>query len=505
MPADIVLSTLNTRFGHCSFGLRYLRANLKHYRDRSQIREFTIGQRPIDIVEEILAENPRIVAFGVYIWNTAPITEIVFLLKKIRPEITVVLGGPEVSHETEHQPVCNAADFVVRGEGEVVFAWLCEQILSGNTPTQHIWEGGLPLLSELSLPYDEYTDTDIAQRTVYVEASRGCPFRCEFCLSSLDKSVRKFPIDNLLPALKRLLDRGLLQFKFVDRTFNLDIATSRSILEFFLSHQRPDLFVHFEMIPDRLPEELRDVISRFPKAALQFEIGIQTFDPDVSARISRRQKVDVAEDNLRFLNQHTGVHLHTDLIFGLPGQTVATIAQDFDRLRGLGPHEIQVGILKRLRGAPITRHDVEWGMVYSPVPPYEVLCTHDVDFPTMQHLKRFSQLWDRVGNSGYFAETLVWMFDGGSPFQRFSDFTHQVYRNHHRSHSVALTTLAEELFLFLTNDLVYPSKQIATLLASDFLRTHQKSFPESVAAFLDTPYRAPRNQPAPTSRQDRHS
>lgn len=504
MPTDIVLSTMNTRFGHCSFGLRYLRANLGPNRDRSKILEFTIQHRPVDVVEELLAENPRIIALGVYIWNAAPMAEVVFLLKKVRAEIVVILGGPEVSHETEQQPMCAAADYVVCGEGDLVFASLCEQILSGNSPSQRFWEGGLPPLSELVLPYGEYTDQDIAHRTIYVEASRGCPFRCEFCLSALDKSVRKFPLEKLLAALTELWNRGLSEFKFVDRTFNLDISTSRAILGFFLDHQRPGLFVHFEMIPDRLPEELRELICQFPKAMLQFEIGIQTFDPDVSANISRRQKIDVAEDNLRFLNHNTGVHIHTDLIFGLPGQSLSVMAQDFDRLWKLGPHEVQVGILKRLRGAPIARHDGDKRMVYSPVPPYDVLSTGEVDFPTMQHLKRFSQLWDRVGNSGYFTETVLLMLGDNSPFYRFSDFTQQVYTRHRRSHGIALVVLAEELFVYLTTALDHPPTEVAQRLASDFLRTRQKSFPDTVSAHLPTPYRVPRNEPAPISRQDRH-
>ena len=174
------------------------------------------------------------------------------------------------------------------------------------------------------------------------------------------------------------------RFKFVDRTFNLNIAAEPAILEFFLEGSGPGLFAHFEMIPDRLPEALREVIAKFPAGALQFEVGIQTFDEVVSRNISRRQDYGRLADNMRFLREETGVHVHADLIAGLPGETLECFAAGFDRLVGMGPQEIQVGILKRLRGTPIMRHDQAWEMVYSAHPPYELLRNKLLDFASMQ-------------------------------------------------------------------------------------------------------------------------
>ena len=210
--------------------------------------------------------------------------------------------------------------------------------------------------------------------------------------------------------MQKLLDRGVSQFKFVDRTFNLNIASSKSILEFFRERWRPGLFVHFEMIPDRLPDALREVIAQFPPGALQFEVGVQTFNDEVSKNISRRQDYGRLEENFRFLRGQTGVHVHADLIAGLPGETIESFAAGFDRLVELGPQEIQVGILKRLRGTPIVRHDQSWEMVYNPHPPYEILRNRLLDFAAMQRLGRFARHWDLVGNSGNFIETtpLLW-------------------------------------------------------------------------------------------------
>src|SRR5204862_5652188 len=193
-------------------------------------------------------------------------------------------------------------------------------------------------------------------------------------------------------------------------TFNLNLNVSRALLQFFLERYEAGMFFHFEMVPDRLPEPLREVIAKFPAGALQFEVGIQTFNEATGALIKRRQNFIRLEDNFRFLRGETGVHIHADLIVGLPGESVESFAAGFDRLIALGPQEIQVGILKRLRGTPIVRHDAEWQMAYNPHPPYEILQNKLIDFATMQKLKRFARYWELVGNSGNFINScpLIW-------------------------------------------------------------------------------------------------
>jgi radical SAM superfamily enzyme YgiQ (UPF0313 family) len=264
------------------------------------------------------------------------------------------------------------------------------------------------------LPYDLYDDQDVAHRIIYVEASRGCPSRASFAFRRWTSRCGRRRCPRCSEHLQRLLDRGVRQFKFVDRTFNLNLDTSRTILEFLLERHRPGLFFHFEMVPDRLPEALREVIARFPPGALQFEVGVQTFNRRGRGVDPRRQDYQRLEDNLRFLRGQTGVHIHADLIAGLPGESLESFAAGFDRLIALGPHEIQVGMLKRLRGTPIIRHDAEWQMVYNPHPPYELLQNRLIDFPTMQKLRRFARYWDLVGNSGNFVETtpLIWSIVG---------------------------------------------------------------------------------------------
>ena len=552
--ADIVLTTLNAKFIHAAFGLRYLMANLGELKSRACIAEFDINQRPLDIAESLLARNPIIIGFGIYIWNVEPTTEVIAAIKRIRPEIKIILGGPEVSYEMEGQQIIRLADHVITGEADLKFAEVCRVLLNlapltpslspsdgervakpGEGPNlSKIIPAELPDFSQIALPYDLYNDDDLAHRIIYIEASRGCPFTCEFCLSSLDIPVRQVPLDKFLGEMQKLMDRGLKQFKFVDRTFNLNIATSRAILEFFLARYQPGHFFHFEMIPDRLPESLREIIARFPPGALQFEVGVQTFNPEVAGLISRKQDYGKLADNFHFLRSETGVHIHADLIVGLPGETVESFAAGFDRLIALGPQEIQVGILKRLRGTPIVRHDAEWHMIYNPHPPYEILQNKLIDFATMQRLRRFARYWDMVGNSGNFIETTPLIWDDSSlvgrdsvepkhietdevrargtlappqPFAGFLRFSDWLHARTNRTDGIALMRLMELLFKFLTAELQLDPKPVAEILWRDYRRGGRHDKPGFLKEFLsDENVAQPRRtKTALPKRQARHS
>lgn len=467
---SILLTTLNARYTHASLGLRYLLANMGALQEQTRLQEFVIGAKTTEIVERILAHAPKVVGFGVYIWNVEETARVVAMLKRVAPQVAVVLGGPEVSHETNEQEIVRLADYVVTGWGEVTFPKLCGEILNGPKPLMKVHAGVQPPINDLALPYSLYSDDDIKNRTLYVEASRGCPFKCEFCLSALDKTAWPFALENFLAEMESLYQRGARLFKFVDRTFNLNIKTSLKIMQFFLDklEANPDdpVYAHFELVPDHLPDALKEGISKFPPGALQFEIGIQSFNPAVQTLVSRKQDNQKAADNIRWLTTQSHAHMHVDLIAGLPGETVESFAEGFNKLWALEPHEIQFGILKRLRGTPIIRHTQEFGMVYDPYPPYTILANRDIDFPTMQRLVRFARYWDLVANSGRFGNTLPVLLDD-APFQRFMAFSDWLYANTDATHRIALERLVAMVARYLQTQGMDKSDAEA-LLASDY-------------------------------------
>lgn len=506
MP-EIILATLNARYWHTAFGLRYLLANMGPLEEQTQLLEFGINENSVEILSELLAHQPRIVGLGVYIWNVGPLTRLVAELKRVRPEMIVVLGGPEVSYEAAGQTIVELADYVISGEGDLAFPELCTDLLAAKLPPKKFIAAPVPPLDRVQLPYELYTSTDIAQRVIYVEASRGCPFTCEFCLSAIDIPVRTFSLEHFLAAMQRLLDRGVRQFKFVDRTFNLNLRFSQAILRFFLDRYKPGLFLHFEMIPDRLPTSLRELIQLFPSGALQFEIGVQTFNDDVGQLISRRQDNDKLTENFRFLRKKTGVHVHADLIVGLPGESVESFATGFDRLVGLDPQEIQVGLLKRLRGTPIARHDEQFEMIYSPDPPYEILSTGLMEFEEIHQLRRFARYWDLISNSGNFVQTrkLLWS-DGESPYLIFRRLSEWLFAKTQKTHGIPLQKLAELMFEFLTQQLGRSEEITAQAIWQDYTRGGRHDRPAFLRRFnLPSAHDVRNRSPLTPSRQARHT
>lgn len=470
---NILLTTLNAKYIHANLGLRYLYANMQDLQKQTQIQEFTIKTRAIDIVESILDTDPAIVGFGVYIWNIEETYAVVAQLKTVRPDIKIILGGPEVSYESDSHPIAALCDYIVTGAADFSFYQLCRDLIDQQAPVNKLVHSKPIDLNELAFPYQYYTEDDLAHRLIYVEASRGCPFKCEFCLSALDKTSYPFALEAFLEQMDQLFQRGARHFKFVDRTFNLKINTTLKILDFFLEKIDAGIFLHFEVIPDHLPEKLKEKLKLFPAGTLQFEIGIQTFEPEVQARISRKQNNEKSQANLRWLRDNTEAHIHADLIFGLPGETYESFQQSFDTLYQCGPHEIQLGILKRLKGSPIIRHTEEHQLKFNPLPPYNILSTATVDFATMQRVNRFARYWDMLGNSGRFKHSLPYLIDA-SPFQRFTQLTDWLFGITQQTHQINL----KKLFGILLNiNHLFPEvdeQYFHQLLSKDYEKTKLK-------------------------------
>ena len=471
MQTSIILATANARYGHTAFGLRWLHANLGPLRDRALIREFTIRDHAAHMAEALLGYDPRLIGLGVYIWNIGLITETIGLIKAERPQITVVVGGPEVSYEYEGTPLFNSADYLVRSEGELAFADLAARVLAGLPPNEKVVCNPPDDLSRLRSPYNEYTDDDIAQRTLYVESSRGCPYRCAFCLSSVEGSVREFPLEPFLADLEGLIERGARQFKFVDRTFNLRQARVEAILRFFLARRIENVRLHFEIVPDRLTPATLDMFAQFPPDALHLEAGVQSLNAKTLEAVSRKQNVEKTIENLRFLRDQTGAIIHADLIAGLPGESLDSFGRGFDALVALRPHELQAGILKRLKGTPLARYAGPHKLVFNTSPPYDIIETDLLDTGTVERIKRFARYFDIYYNSGNFPQSCpaIWK-DASSPFETFMAFSDGLWGKTQQTHAFPLAQSARLLFEFLVKHGGMENDKAAALVETDFRR-----------------------------------
>jgi radical SAM superfamily enzyme YgiQ (UPF0313 family) len=462
---DIVLSTINAKWIHPSLALRLLKANLGEYENRCEIIEFALRQNLEEKLTTLAGFRPKILGLSVSIWNHKASLELLKALRKTgkndpypKPSAVehgnserpiVVLGGPEVSFIPEESEIIRYADFVIRGEGEKAFAELCKHILSGEklsgTPSlksKKILDGHVLDLANIFSAYRLYSDEDLRRKLIYVEASRDCPFTCAFCQSAIKasgygdpaigagtprrKTVREFPLEDFLSDMEYLLTRlvsvrpdaspGSFRptIKFLDRSFNANIPRALSIMEFFLekaSRVPAGFQLHFEMVPSLFSPELAKMISRFPPETLRLELGIQSFNPETCAAISRPSHPEKELEILGVLRTQTNAIVHADLIAGLPGEDIFSFGEGFDRLwqaltaapvtalsAAGAPFEIQLGILKGLPGTPLRKLDEKFGMTYSPEPPYEVIETTALGKTDLDRLRNFARFWELIVN-----------------------------------------------------------------------------------------------------------
>ena len=472
---EIILVGINSRYAHTSIGLRYLHANLKGLKERAEILEFVIGEQAQTLAEKILDKNPKIVAIGVYIWNALDVHNLIEVIKKVSPHTQIIIGGPEVSY-MPFRVDFSQADFVIQGEGEISFYELCRDILAAQVTSPRIIKATMPNLKEIVLPYRAYNDMDVAHRYIYVEASRGCPFECEFCLSAIDEKVRTFDIDLLLEEFDKLWERGARNFKFIDRTFNLNIRLANKLLDFFLAKEG-EYSLHFEVIPDHFPEGLKSRIVQFPPAVLQLEIGIQTLNEEILDNINRRMNLEKVRENITYLENETNAHIHLDLLVGLPGESLESFGDNLNRLKAMTNAEIQIGILKKLSGTTLDRHDKMYGMVYSDKPPYDIVKNDLLSFKEIQKMKRFSRFWDLTYNSGNFKSTVNLIWKDRSVFEGFYHFSEWIYAQTASTWQISLTRLAELLFDYLVEECHHDRVLVADAIVFDIAGIRGRKIP----------------------------
>lgn len=421
----VILAALNAKYIHSNLALRYLSRfqnnNQKHH---VETMEFTINQRLDFIAEELFRKQPDVVLFSCYIWNVEMLRQLCPILKKIMPDCVIGFGGPEVSYESETFLRENpAVDFVMRGEGELVFTKYLEHLDAGNpatlgeiesltyrqngeifsTPQMHPMD-----LALLPFPYED-DFSDVQNQIIYYESSRGCPYHCGYCLSSVENGVRFVPLDKVLPDLQKFLDKNVPQVKFIDRTFNCKKSHAMAIWKYLHEHDNGVTNFHFEITADLIDQETIDFLKTVRKGLFQFEIGVQSTNPQTIRAINRNVDFAALSEIVQQIKDGENIHQHLDLIAGLPYEDYDSFGRSFNDVYALHPEQLQLGFLKVLKGSMLHQKQKEFEIVYHDTAPYEVLTTHELPYADTLRLKYVEEMVETYYNSGRFLHTLAYL------------------------------------------------------------------------------------------------
>ena len=463
---NVVLSTLNSKFIHSSLALRYLKAYGEAHGQAYDIVEYTINMPVLHILSDVTEHDIDVLGFACYIWNIEMTLHVVDMVKAVRPDIKIVLGGPEVSFTADELlERCPNIDYIVQGEGEEAFHALVTALQLGNDGLDPVIPGvrgrrdGSILgsleavevsdLSSIPFPYTEEDMEDLEHKIIYYESSRGCPFSCQYCLSGNKNTVRFFPQERTLEELQWFIDHGVKQVKFVDRTFNCAPHHHRPLME-FMRDSDTDMNFHLEMEPELMTEWETNILCETPPGRIQIEVGVQSTHKKTLDAINRYNDWPYIQKSIRPIIQAGRTHVHMDLIVGLPHEDFKRFGQSFNDLFSLQPHALQIGFLKLLKGSGVRRMR-EYKYVADPLAPYEVLSTHVLPYDDVRFLKYFEDVFERFYNSerfrttfGYIGQQLI--HGETDAFTYFCDMTHAWLKE--GNHKVNLKDIDQIEFLY---------------------------------------------------------
>jgi anaerobic magnesium-protoporphyrin IX monomethyl ester cyclase len=435
----IIISTLNAKFVHSSLALRYLRGYCEKEIAGLELVEYTINDLTMNIMGDLYERKPDVVAFSCYIWNIRETLEVIKLLKKVCPDLPIVLGGPEVSYDTyEWMQKEPNIDFIVMGEGEETFLELLREMnketpdyrdvlglsfRENNKVKQNFPRPNIEDLNTIPSPYEDRLD-ELYQRMVYFEASRGCPFKCQYCLSSIEDGVRYFDLDRVKSELKTLIDHGVKHIKFVDRTFNIQRKYALEIFQFLIDYHKDTTF-HFEITADILKPDIVDFLAENAPAGLfKFEIGVQSTNDETNRLVQRMQNFEKLSYTVTKIKQSGKIHQHLDLIAGLPEEDYASFRKTFNDVYALQADELQLGFLKMLRGTGVRARAADHGYVYMDDAPYEILGNNILSFDEMLRLKRVEDILEKYWNDHRMDDTIRYLLahEFETPFDFYEAF-----------------------------------------------------------------------------------
>ena len=444
----ICITALNSQYIHTSLAPWYLKAACENGTDEIKVLDLTINCSIGTIRKAIYLEKPDVLAFSCYIFNIDMIETIISDIKKLLPKVIIILGGPEVTFDPfDVLARCKNADYIICGEGELALKQLLETLQKGAIPLPYEIDGLLArgnndltleticldtkTLGGLPSPYTEEMLCAADGKILYFEASRGCPFHCSYCLSSASGGARFFELEMVKQNLKKVMLSNARQIKFVDRTFNCDLKRAKEIISFILKEAQNDTSgvikaknYHFEAAADLFDDELINLLQSAPAGLFQLEIGIQSLNMQTLEAVNRKTDLKRCINNIKQLLAKGNIHIHIDLIAGLPFENYSSFAQSFNGIYKLRPHCIQLGFLKLLKGSGMRTQADNGGYFYENAPPYEVLCSPELTFLELLKLKDIAQVIEKLYNSGRFTLTLEYICkeDAFSFFSSFASF-----------------------------------------------------------------------------------
>ncbi|MGE5474935.1 MAG: DUF4080 domain-containing protein [Ignavibacteriales bacterium] len=482
----VLLTTLNSKFVHSNLALRYLKVCLENYIKKCEIalKEYTINDNLQSVLASIYMIEADIYAFSCYIWNVEQIMQICGNLKKVKPNAIIILGGPEVSYDSakiiNDKPFI---DFVISGEGEKSLPQLVSKIISKDMEYQEIdglffrdSEGKVQNnptfiiedLSEILSPFQN----DLAEyknKAAYYESSRGCPYNCSYCLSSTIKGVRYFPMERVKKDLKNLIDAGAMQVKFVDRTFNSSKERAMEIWKYILENNKDTIF-HFEIGAHLLDDEMLKFLRHIPNGMFEFEIGIQSTNELTINKINRNTDFEKIKKIVTILTGYNNIHIHLDLIAGLPHEDFKSFEKSFNDVYSLKPHMLQLGFLKMLKGSKIRQESKIYGYEFTSNPPYEVLSTSFLSYQEVIKIKKIEEMLEIYSNSGRYENTLDYVISKyNNSFKFFEELSDYWYCRNDDSRKIPQEENYDILFEFLMNILQKDIGEIRELLKLDFI------------------------------------
>ncbi len=415
----ILLAACNAKYIHSNLAVYNLRAYAEEYREHIILKEYTINQQKDEILRDIYLEKPDIICFSCYIWNISFVKEIAEDLKKILPDSVFWAGGPEVSFDAEDFLKKNPGFFgVMVGEGEETFRELCRFYVENKGSLEEIsgiafyfgekirHNGWREIMDLSKVPFAYENMEDFRNKIVYYESSRGCPFSCSYCLSSVDKKLRFRNLDLVKKELQFFIDRKVPQVKFVDRTFNCKHSHALEIWQYILEHDNGITNFHFEISADLLKEEELSLMEKMRPGLIQLEIGVQSTNPDTIKAIRRTMDFERLSEIVNKIHSFGNIHQHLDLIAGLPYENYDSFRNSFNQVYALKPEQLQLGFLKVLKGSLMKEMEEEYGIVHKEKEPYEVLSTKWLSYGEILKLKTVESMVEVYYNSGQFQNTL---------------------------------------------------------------------------------------------------